>query len=148
METGQLQQELFKHLKDKLPDHLSLVDELCELLGLSADSVYRRIRGEKPIMLTELKKICEHYRLSVDQLLQLNNDSILFQAPGIGDEGKPFTEYMAGMLEQLKYFNSFKTSEIYYLCKDAPFWYFYLFPEMAAFKTFFWRKTINNEQAL
>lgn len=44
METPQLQQELFKHLKEKLPSHLSLVDELCDLLNLSADSVYRRIR--------------------------------------------------------------------------------------------------------
>jgi len=55
---------------------------------------------------------------------------------------------MKGILEQFRYFTSFKQSEIHYLCKDAPFWYFYLFPEMAAFKTFFWSKTINNEPGL
>lgn len=55
---------------------------------------------------------------------------------------------MKGMLEQFKFFTSFKQSEIHYLCKDTPFWYFYLFPEMAAFKTFFWARTINNEPAL
>ncbi len=52
METIELQQQLFQHLKENLPAHLSLVDELCSLLNLSADSVYRRIRGEKPITLT------------------------------------------------------------------------------------------------
>jgi BetR domain len=147
METKELQQELFRSLKETLPAHLSLVDELCNLLNLSADSVYRRIRGEKPIALTELKQICEHYHISIDQLLQLKNDSVLFQAPGIMNGATPFVEHMKGMLAQFKYFNSFKQGEIYYLCKDAPFWYFYLFPEMAAFKTFFWSKTINNEPA-
>ena len=148
METKQLQQELFRYLKESLPSHLSLVDELCHLLDLSADSVYRRIRGEKPIDLIELKRICEHYNVSIDQLLQLKNDSVLFQAPGIMNDATPFVDHIKGMLAQFKYFNSFKHGDIYYLCKDAPFWYFYLFPEMAAFKTFFWSKTINNEPAL
>jgi hypothetical protein len=148
METKQLQQQLFRHLKESLPPHLSLVDGLCQLLDLSADSVYRRIRGEKPVTLIELKQICEHYRLSLDQLLQLKNDSVLFQAPGIMHLSIPFADHMKGMLEQFKYFNSFKQGEIFYLCKDAPFWYFFLFPEMAAFKTFFWCKTINNEPTL
>ena len=78
METNELQQQLFVYLKENTPPHLSLVDELCDLLDLSNDSVYRRIRGEKPITLTELKKICEHYHVSIDQLLQLENNTILF----------------------------------------------------------------------
>ena len=143
-----MQQQLFRHIKETLPPHLSLVDELCQLLDLSSDSVYRRIRGEKPVTLTELKVICEHYRLSLDQLLSLNNESVLFQAPGILNPSIPFATHMQGMLEQFKYFNSFKQREIFYLCKDAPFWYFYLFPGIAAFKTFFWMKTINNEPGL
>ncbi|MBN9381215.1 MAG: hypothetical protein J0H74_10630 [Chitinophagaceae bacterium] len=148
METKQLQQELFNQLKRTLPVHISLVDELCSLLDMSADSAYRRIRGEKPIMLSELKRICEHYHLSLDQLLQLKNDSVLFRAPGITNGSLSFRSYMEEMLAQFRYFNSFDQGDIYYLCKDAPFWYFYLFPEMASFKTFFWCKTINNEPAL
>jgi hypothetical protein len=148
MENNELQQQLFNHLKGILPVHLSLADELGNLLNLSSDSVYRRIRGEKIITLTELKKICEKYSLSLDQLLQLENESVLFDAPGMkGKEGE-FVEYLKGMLQQFQYFNTFKHTEIHYLCKDAPIWYFYLFPELAAFKTFFWSKTINNQPAL
>lgn len=148
METSELQQQLFSHLKDNLPAHLSLVDELCDLLDLSADSVYRRIRGEKPITLTELKMICEHYHLSIDQLLQLQNESVLFQAPGMNAVTGEHIDYMKGILGQFKYFNSFKVREMQYLCKDVLYCYFYLFPEMAAFKTFFWSRTINNHPDL
>ncbi|MBS1659912.1 MAG: helix-turn-helix domain-containing protein [Bacteroidetes bacterium] len=148
MEPKSLQQELFQILKDNLQPHLSLVDQLCQLLDLSADSVYRRIRGEKPVTLNELKLICDHFNLSLDQLLHLKNDSVLFEAPGISGNTVPFDRYMRDMLVQFNYFNSFQQKEIKYLCKDAPFWYFFLFPAMAAFKTFFWTRTINNDPAL
>lgn len=148
IETNELQQQLFHHLKSNLPPHLSMVDELCDLLELSADSVYRRIRGEKPITLLELKKICEHYHLSLDQLLQLQNDSVLFDAPGMNKTPGEFVDYLKAMLMQFKYFNSFTSKEVRYLCKDSTIWNFYLFPEMAAFKTFFWSKTINNQESL
>jgi hypothetical protein len=148
METNEVQQQLFSYLKENLPPHLSVVDELCDLLDLSADSVYRRIRGEKPISISELKRICERYHLSIDQMLQLQNESVLFQAPGMNGETAGFINYLKGMLAQFNYFNSFKTKEMRYLSKDTPFWYFYLFPELAAFKTFFWSKTINNDPTL
>ncbi len=148
MENIELQQQLFNYLKSSLPPHLSLVDELMDLLNLSADSVYRRIRGEKPITLLELKTICEKYHLSLDQLLQLKTESVLFDAPGMNGAIGEFSSYLKGMLQQFKYFNSFKTKEIQYLCKDSTIWNFYLFPEIAAFKTFFWSKTINNQAEL
>lgn len=148
MDTNELQKQLFKHLKETLPPHLSLVDELESLLGLSADSVYRRIRGEKPVTIPELKKICEHYRLSLDQLLQLNTDTVVFRAPDLKRGQYPFIEVLKSMLQQLKYFNSFRKKEMLYLCKDMPIWQFYLFPELGAFKSFVWAKTIHNEPAL
>jgi transcriptional regulator with XRE-family HTH domain len=148
METQEIQQQFFTHLRQTLPAHLSLVDELCELLDISPDSVYRRLRGEKPVTLDELKKICDHYQLSMDQLLQLKNESVLFQAPGLNTSSNDFIDYLKGNLALLKYFNSFKNMEFYYNCKDMTFWSFYLFPEMASFKTFFWTKTLNNHSEL
>ncbi len=145
METTELQQQLFSYLKDNLPPHLSLVDELGDLLGLGADSVYRRIRGEKPVTLNELKKICEHFHLSLDQLLQLQNDSVVFRAPDLGKENFSFVDVLKSILQQLKHFNSFKNRQMLYLCKDMPIWQFYLYPELAAFKTFVWAKSIHNE---
>jgi hypothetical protein len=148
MEAAEFQQQLFSKVRSQLPPHLSLADELGTLLDLSADSVYRRIRGEKPITLSELKTICAHFKVSVDQILQLQTSSVVFDAPGLNGEAGPFIGYMKAMLAQFKYFNSFRERKLHYLCKDSPIWYFYLFPELAAFKTFFWSKTINSDPEL
>lgn len=144
MTETDLQKELFVSIKNSLPSHISLVDALADLLGLSYDSVYRRIRGEKPISLNELKILCEHFHLSLDQVLQYKNDTVVFNAPGINASSSDFREYLAGVLQQLKYFNSFAKREMFYQCKDAPIFYFYLFPEIGAFKTFCWLKSILN----
>jgi hypothetical protein len=147
MDTGEIQQQLFSYLKNHLPAHLSLADELCQLLDISADSAYRRIRGEKPLTLSDLKKICDHYQLSLDQVLQLQNDTVVFRASDLHKDSFPFSEILSNLLSQVKYFNSFREKHILYLCKDLPIWHFFHFPELAAFKTFFWAKTIHNEKA-
>lgn len=148
MDANQLQLEFFNHLKSSLPPHISIADELCDLLNISADSAYRRIRGEKPLTLAELKIVCQKFHLSIDHLLHLEDESVLFQAPGLNGVSEGLTEYLKGMLRQFKYFNSFNVREMHYLCKDITFWYFYLFPEMSAFKSFFWTKNIHNDPEL
>jgi hypothetical protein len=142
--TTDLQQQLFNFIKSSQP-HMSLADELCDLLDISPDSAYRRIRGEKPLTLNELKRICERYHISLDQVLQLQNDAVVFHASGINSPAFLFIDYLKGMLQQFKYMNSFKERQMLYLCKDLPIWQFYLFPEVAVFKTFFWIKTLLNQ---
>ena len=58
-----------------------------------------------------------------------------------------FSDLLKGYLAQLKFINSFQRKQMLYLCKDLPIWHFYLFPEIAAFKTFFWIKTLLNDPA-
>ncbi len=81
MDQPGVQQIFFQHVKSNMAVHLSLVDEVAELLNISNDSAYRRIRGEKPLSFEELKRLCEHYRISLDQLFHLNNNSFLFSGP-------------------------------------------------------------------
>jgi hypothetical protein len=55
-----------------------MVDEVADLLNISNDSAYRRIRGEKPIALEEMQKLATHFKISLDQFLHLNSDSFIF----------------------------------------------------------------------
>lgn len=147
MTESNLQKELFAYIKEVLPPHLSLVDILAEMLDISYDSVYRRIRGEKPITLDELKLICEKFNLSLDQVLQLKTDKILFTDPEPAAAVRDFNLYLQGMLQLFSSFNSFKQREILYLSKDVPLFHFFYFKELNAFKAFFWEKSILNNPA-
>ena len=145
MENNQLQLEFFNYLKSTVPAHLSLADELCDLLNISADSAYRRLRGEKSLTFSELKTICEKFHVSLDQVLNLQNDTIAFRAVDLNTNENSFAEHLTRIKMGIKSFHQYKEKKMMYLCKDAPIWYFYLFPELGAFKTFFWIKSVRNE---
>ena len=142
MEPVGAQQLFLQHIKSLLPPHLSLVDEVAEVLNISNDSAYRRIRGEKPIALEEIKKLCIHFRISLDQFMHLNSDSVLFTGKLADKTNFSFDLYLDNFLNEMEMINSFEEKEMYYWPKDAPVFYYYQFPELAAFKFFFWMKTV------
>jgi plasmid maintenance system antidote protein VapI len=142
MNTEELQQQLFAEIKRKIGEGASAADEIAKLLDISSDSAYRRIRGEKTISLDELYKLCSHYKISLDQMMNLQTGSFLFQGQLVDSKNFRFDEYLMTTLHWMAYFNSFKEKEYYYLCKDMPIFHHFYFREIAAFKYFFWMKTI------
>ena len=142
MDSTGAQQVFFNHIKGMLPPHISFVDEIAEELKISNDSAYRRIRGEKPIALEEIKKLCVKYKISLDQLLHLNSESVVFSGKLAHPQNFNFALYLQDFLRQHEIINSFEEKELLILPKDIPVYHYYNFPELAAFKYFFWMKTI------
>jgi ribosome-associated translation inhibitor RaiA len=142
MDQPSVQQVFFQHIKSNLASHLSMVDEVAELLNISNDSAYRRIRGEKPLSFEEINVLCSKYHISMDQLFHLKNDSFLFSGPLANKDNFGFEMYLEHLLNQLNYFNSFEQREFYYLSKDLFIFHHFGFHELTVFKFFFWMKTI------
>ena len=142
MESIGTQQLLFNHIKGLLPANISFVEVIAEILEVSNDSAYRRIRGEKPLVLEEVKKLCLKYKISLDQLLHLNSDSVVFSGKLANSQNFNFELYLQDFLRQHELINSFEQKELLILSKDVPLHHYYNFPELAAFKYFFWMKTI------
>ena len=141
-QPASVQQLFFQHVKEHLPAHLSLADEVAELLDISNDSAYRRIRGEKAISFEEIRTLCSHFRISLDQLFHLENDTLLFSGKFINHSDFDFQQYLQGILGLLQHITSFDRKEIQFMSKDIPLFHHFNFPELAAFKSFFWMKTI------
>ena len=144
MEPTSIQMLFFQHLKSSLPAHVSMVDNIADLLQISTDSAYRRIRGEKPISFDELKTLCTHYKISLDQFVHIETDSVVFNGKTASVADFNFEQYLLSILQNVQYMNSFPKKEMLYLNKDIPVFYHFNFPELAAFKSFFWKRTILN----
>lgn len=68
MPAPHIQSAFLEEVKKRLPVHLALADDLAEILSISRDSAYRRIRG-KTVSLDEVSIICNHYKLSLDEII-------------------------------------------------------------------------------
>ena len=142
MESIDLQKLFFNHVRSKLPGHLSFVEEVADTLDISTDSAYRRIRGEKPISLEEIQKVCEKFQISLDHILGLNTNSTVFFGNWIGSENFDFEKYVTDMLYQMKSIAALENCLMFIETKDIPPFLHFQFPELSRFKSFFWNKTI------
>jgi len=142
MEASTTQVLFFQHIKTLLPSHVSMVDAIADLLEISNDSAYRRIRGEKGVSLEEMQKLASHYKISIDQFLHIETDSFIFSGKLADSSNHTFVEWMESVLKQGMFMNSFQNKHMYYLAKDLPVMQQFVIPELLVFKSFFWRKSI------
>jgi len=137
-----LQEYLFRRIKEKLPVEASLADVIAELLHVSNDSAYRRIRGETPLVLEEAQILCEAFSLSLDQTLNTKENSVAFTAFNLNNEHYNFKSYLKDILHNLKLVASFDQKEVIYLTKDFSIFHNFLNKPLFAFRYFFWMKSI------
>lgn len=142
MATTNSQDFLFDRIKEMLPEDVSMVEAVSEILNVSIDSTYRRIRGETPLILEEAKLLCDHFQISLDKLLSIKSGYTLFQTDRIQNSNFSFERYMMGILDQLKQLDRSVQKEIIYLSKDLPFFHNFLSEPLFAFHYFFWMKSI------
>lgn len=137
-----LQQILFQQIKGKIPDNLSFVHEIAELLEISYDSAYRRIRGEKELSLEELYLLSQKFELSLDTSFGLQSNHVVFNKIGLSPGSFIIKDWLHKIHDDIKLIHAAREKEIIYAAKDPPIFHYFHFPEIAAFKFFFWEKTI------
>ncbi len=138
MDVTELQIDFLRKIKSQLPLHLSLVDAIAELLHISNDSAYRRLRGEKPLTFDEIQLLADHYKISLDSLLHVKRDALVFWGKNIERDDFDFENYLQGIVKQLEFFLKATNRNLFYLNKDIPIFHHFMFPELAAFKCYFW----------
>lgn len=141
MPEKKIQAYLFQRIKELLPPDASLVDTVAAVLYLSQDSAYRRIRGETPLVLEEAKLLCEQFHISLDQLLTLNERSVVFENSALNTTATDFDTYLKGIFHELQKLDRHEQKNIVYITSDLPFFYQFFYQSLFAFRYFFWMKS-------
>ena len=137
-----IQKAIFEEIKAKIPNNVSFVHEISELLGVSYDSAYRRIRGEKVISLEELYQLSQKYKISVDAYFEIKSGKIAFDQLTVDQDNTCVKDWLQKLYNDIELIISAPKRSMIYAAKDAPFFHFFHIPEIAAFKVFFWQKTL------
>jgi hypothetical protein len=137
-----LQEQVFQQIRDLLPPSETLVDAVADVLHLSNDSAYRRIRGETPLLLEEAAKLCARFQLSLDRLMAVSGPATLFEVVQLQESAYGFETYLAGILKSLQQVAACREKEIIYLTKDLGLFHLFHFRPLFAFRYFFWMKSI------
>ena len=145
MEQGDnVQKRFFEELKSRLPSNLSMANVVAEELNISIDSAYRRIRGESDLSLREFDSLISKYLISTESVLTRSNNSVHFDYRSIDPENFDFEKYFNSLSDEIKSMEQYGLKEMIYAALDLPLFYYFLFPKLAAFKVFFWKRNVFN----
>lgn len=138
---SEAQEKLFQKIRTLLTPHISLVDEVSEALNISTDSAYRRIRGEKRLLMEEFLLLSRQFRISADELLQLNTGLVCFNYYRLCEDNYDFEKYLESIHSDLENLSRQENPHIYLIFNELNIFQILLMPVVAAFKFFFWGKS-------
>ena len=141
LKNNSVQLNFIKRMKEMVPPNYSLVDEMAELLSLSNDSAYRRIRGETALSVDEMAILCNHYKIAFDSFSHHHSGTVTFNYKSLQNDEKSLEHYLSGIFEDLKKIKTFEKKEIIFAAEDIPVFHYFNFRELTTFKLFYWNKS-------
>lgn len=134
---------LISTLKNNIPSQQSLVDVISDLLNISQDAAYRRLRGEKRFDIDELFIICNTYNISLDSIFSVKSQGTIFNytALNVQDQAN-YLLYMQRFSKSIELVKEGKDKEIIFSAIDLPVFHFMPFKELTIFKLFAWNNSV------
>lgn len=133
-----------QRLRDMLPEHLSLADQLSDILNISQDSAYRRIRGETAMSVDEAITLCNHYKIPIAYFTDEIKGLVNFKYVLIDGARDAFLKHMQLIWQKSDEMLNHEQRRILYATYDIPLFHQFAFEPLMRFKMHFWMHEFEN----
>lgn len=141
-----IQNLFFLKLKEVLPGSIAMAEEIADLLNVSVDSAYRRMRGETELTIEEAYTLTQKYPISVDEVFGNLNNRVTFSYTKLTDSKDNFKKYLQDLASQLKLLANAQNKKLYYVAEEIPIFYSFFSKKLTQFKLFYWQRSVLNLQ--
>ncbi len=138
-----LQQRLINILESLCPPTISLPDILADLLNISKDSAYRRIRCKTAIDLNELFHISRYFSISIDKLLSNELNGVVFDYSPMHSVDD-YKKYLQSIIDDMSKLIKCEDVRVIYAAQDIPLFHNFRSQKLSRFKLFYWLRSIVN----
>lgn len=135
-------ERFFALLAEYLDPKLKIADVVADVLDISKDAAYRRLRGETDLGLAEALQLSHHAGFSLSALEASHQGTVRFSRGNFIKSFEDYETYLSQSLKQLERIARVENHKLYYLAKDIPIFYQFAFPNLAAFKMYVWLKSL------
>lgn len=139
------QQALIEQCKERVGSK-NLASEMAELLGVNIDAAYRRMRGDTALTFDEIQKICLHFNISFDSVINYQGRLVPFQFNAMFRDQFSILKYLTGIEQELKMLSQMnpENAKIVMTAMDLPYFRQFGFSSLSRFKLFFWQRSVLN----
>lgn len=129
--------------KERVSDG-NFASDLAELIGVNVDAAYRRIRGATALTYDEIEKMCTHYNISFDSILNYKGSLVPFQFNAMFQPDFSIEAYLQNIANQLKDLTTTEDSKFVITAMDLPYFRQFGYKGLSRFKLFFWQRSVLN----
>lgn len=118
-------ERLFKEIINRLPKNVLLVEDIADVLELSYDAAYRRLKGKTNLSFEEALKLAKHYDISLNSLYGFSKENHLkVYKNDFRNSSEGLYDFFNSLCIFLKSFNKKSDNGIfYYAAKDVPIYH-------------------------
>ncbi|MEO6456292.1 MAG: hypothetical protein ABIN97_19605 [Ginsengibacter sp.] len=142
MPALELQQQFFERLKSITP-HEQLVANVSEVLDVSVSEAYKKISGRSLINIEQIQLLCNKFKVSFEYNPAQSGSKVLFSYSNLFSGKDDIEKYLDNLYNNLVYIKSSANGYISCTTDDIPVFHLFQYPELAAFKLFFWQNRIH-----
>jgi len=139
------QESFLKAIRNKIPQSVSIIEEVASVLEISYDASHRRISQKSKFSIDETVRLADHFNISLDKLFSKKEKVIVEKTIEITTM-KDMLEYFKSSAEQIEVLTKNPKTTLYYSAKDIPLFYFMDGTILSKFKAFVWINLLNNNQ--
>lgn len=136
-----IQHELLHIIKGKISRTDNIGNVLSEVLSISIDAAYRRNRGETPLTIQEVQKLCSYFDISFDNLASIKENNVLFEYSPLYNYDFSFDSYLDGLVHALRRLSSAEDPHITLTVDNIALFQLLNFPHLTRFRLFYWAKS-------
>jgi hypothetical protein len=137
------QQNFINQCKQKATG-ANFANDLAELIGVNVDAAYRRIRGATALTYDEIERMCIHYNISFDSVINYQGSLVPFQFNAMFQENFSIEVYLQNIANQIKDLATTDDSKFVITAMDLPYFRQFGYKGLSRFKLFFWQRSVLN----
>lgn len=138
MKQEHLQDRVLDAIQAQFSNRAHMVDDLCRVLEVSRDGIYRRLRRTSFLTAEELERLVRHYKLSLDRIIFAGDDTVLFSYSALGRQVRSYDDYLESIRQPLDRVRSLPGLTVRYASLEIPIFYYCFYPELISFKLYVW----------
>ena len=138
------QQHLFQKIQSKLPSHTTLEQELVKALHVDLMTAFALVRQQKTLSFDQAVELSKYFSIALGDFQMEKAIQTPFNFIGFDYNVSSLEEYFVTILNEFNKVDLFGERKIIYAASELPLFSIFQFPELAAFKLFFWGKTVYN----
>lgn len=120
------ERKLFNYIKKQLPDNISFIEEIADVLDVNYDAAYRRVNGKTAVTLKEILLLSKHFKFNLNDVFndeEVGSEKIIVEKTHQNISNSTLGLFFEKAKQEAQVIFNSKNGQIYNCAKDYPFYH-------------------------